>query len=107
MHCLGGGLMGLGWYYLLTTRRPWRLLGTYVASVSLHSLWNVAASGMFVVSLSTTSSATDEVRLAFGGLLIMGLMAFLALLSLFAIFLIYYLTRWLRNYSPAQLDEAS
>ena len=97
MHCLGGGLMGLGWYYLLATRRLWRLLGAYAASVSLHSLWNVAASGMLVVSLSATSPATDEVGLALGGLVVLGLMAFLSLLTLSAIFIIFYLTRWLRT----------
>jgi hypothetical protein len=99
MHCLGSGLMGLGWYYLLTTRRPWRLLGAYAAGVTLHSLWNVAASAMLVVSLSATSPATDEVGLAFGGLLILGLMAFLSLLALFTILLIFYLTRRLRETS--------
>jgi hypothetical protein len=106
MHCLGSGLMGLGWYYLFTTRRPWRLLGAYAASVTLHSLWNVAASSMLVVSLSTASPATGGVGLAIGGVAILGLMALLSLLALFAIFTIFYLTRWLRNYSPAQLDEA-
>jgi len=100
MHCLGGGLMGLGWYYLFATRRPWRLLGAYAASVSLHSLWNVAASGMLVVSLSATSPATDEIGLALGGLVILGLMGFLALLALSAIFTIFYLTRWLRAQMP-------
>jgi len=99
MHCLGGGLMGLGWYYLFATRRPWRLLGAYAASVSLHALWNVAASAMLVVSLSATSPATDEVGLALGGLVILGLMAFLSLLALSTILLIFYLTRWLRETS--------
>jgi hypothetical protein len=99
MHCLGSGLMGLGWHYLLTTRRPWHLLGAYAAGVTLHSLWNVAASAMLVVSLSATSPATDEVGLAFGGLVILGLMAFLSLLALFAILAIFYLTRWLRETS--------
>ncbi len=96
MHCLGGGLMGLGWYYLFATRRPWRLLGTYAASVSLHALWNVAASAMLVVSLSATSPATDEIGLGLGSLVILGLMAFLSLLALSAIFFIFHLTRWLR-----------
>ncbi len=96
MHCLGSGLMGLGWYYLFTTRRPWRLLGAYAASVSLHSLWNVAASIMLVVSLSAASSAANEVRLALGGLFIFALMAFLTLLASFVIFIILYLTRWLQ-----------
>ena len=89
MHCLGGGLMGLGWYYFFTTRRPWRLLGAYAASVALHSLWHVAASGMLVVSLSATSSAIDEISMAFGGLFVLGLMVLLSLLSLFAIFAIF------------------
>lgn len=102
MHCLGGGLMGLGWYYVFATRRPWRLLGAYAASVTLHSLWNVAASAMIVVSLSATSLATDEIGLALGGLLILGLMAFLSLLALFAIFIIFYLTRWLRTQMMAE-----
>ena len=97
MHCLGGGLMGLGWYCLFATRRPWRLLGAYVASVSLHALWNVAASGMLVASLSATSPAADEIGLALGGLVVVGLMGFLSVLALSAIFGIFYLTRWLRT----------
>jgi len=103
MHCLGGGLMGLGWYYLFATRRPWRLLGGYAASVSLHALWNVAASAMLVVSLSATSLATDEIGPALGGLVILGLMVFLSLLALSAIFAIFYLTRWLRT--QVQISE--
>ena len=97
MHCLGGGLMGLGWYYIFATRRPWRLLGAYAASVSLHALWNAAASGMLVVSLSLTSSPPDEIGLALGGLVILALTAFLFLLALSSILLIFYLTRWLRT----------
>jgi len=96
MHCLGGGLMGLGWYYLFATRRPWRLLGAYAASASLHSLWNTAALGMIVVSSSVGASAADEVGLALGGLVALALTAFLSLLALLAIFFIFYLTRWLR-----------
>ena len=97
MHCLGGGLMGLGWYYFFATRRPWRLLGAYAASVSLHALWNVAASGMLVASLAATSPVADEIGLALGGLVVVGLMGFLSLLALSAILLIFYLTRWLRT----------
>ena len=96
VHCLGSGLMGLGWYYLFATRRPWRLLGAYAAGVTLHSLWNVAASAMLVVSLSATSPATDEIGLALGSLTLLGLMAFLSLLALSTIFIIFYLTRWLQ-----------
>ena len=104
MHCLGGGLMGLGWYYLFATRRPWRLLGAYAASVSLHSLWNVAASGMLVVSFSLTSSPPDEIGLALGSLAVLALMAFLSLLALSTIFTIFYLTRWLRAQTPSAVQ---
>ena len=96
MHCLGGGLMGLGWYYLFATRRPWRLLGAYAASVGFHALWNVAASGMLVVSLSAMAPATDEIGLALGGLVILSLMGLLSLMALSAIFAIFYITRWLQ-----------
>ena len=104
MHCLGGGLMGLGWYYFFTTRRPWRLLGAYAASVGLHSLWNVAASGMLVVSLSATSPTTDEIGLALGGLAVVGLMGFLSVLALSTILTIFYLTRWLRAQMPSAVQ---
>ena len=100
MHCLGGGLMGLGWHYLFATRRPWRLLGAYAASVGLHSLWNLAAFGMIVVSFSTVASATDEVGLALGGLVTLALTALLLLLAFFAIFLIFHLTRRLQAQVP-------
>ncbi len=101
MHCLGGGLMGLGWHYLFATRRPWRLLGAYAASVSLHSLWNAAAFGMIVVSFSIVSSAADEVGLALGSLVTLALTAFLSLLAFLAILLIFYLTRWLQAQMPS------
>ncbi|MFQ5812417.1 MAG: PrsW family glutamic-type intramembrane protease [Anaerolineae bacterium] len=104
MHCLGGGLMGLGWYYLFATRRPWRLLGAYAASASLHSLWNAAALGMIVVSSSAGASAADEVGLALGGLVALALTAFLSLLAFLAILVIFYLTRWLRAQMGAYVE---
>jgi hypothetical protein len=100
MHCLGGGLMGLGWYYLFATRRPWRLLGAYAASVSLHSLWNLAAFGMIVVSFFNVASPTDEVGLALGGLVTLALTALLLLLAFLVIFLIFHLTRRLQAQVP-------
>jgi len=106
MHCLGGGLMGLGWYYLFATRRPWRLLGAYAAGVTLHSLWNVAASIMLVVSLSATSPATDEIGLALGGMVILALAGFLSLLALSTILLIFYLTRRLRAQMPSERSSS-
>jgi len=92
MHCLGSGLMGLGWYYLLKTRRPWHILGTYAASVGLHVLWNVGAIGMVAVSLGVMASGADEASLALSGLGVLVLGAYLILLALFMAFAIYYLT---------------
>ena len=92
MHCLGSGLMGLGWYYLLRTRRPWHILGTYAASVGLHVLWNVGAIGMAAVSLGAMASSTDEISLALSGLGVLVLGGCLILLALFMAFAIYYLT---------------
>lgn len=92
MHCLGSGLMGLGWYYLLRTRRLWHILGTYAASVGLHVLWNVGAISMAAVSLEAMASGADEVSLALSGLGVLVLAAYLILLALFMAFAIYYLT---------------
>ena len=91
MHCLGSGLMGLGWYHLLKTRRPWHILGTYAASVGLHILWNVGAMGMAAVSLGSMASGADEVSLALSGLGLLVLGAYLTLLALVMAFAIYYL----------------
>ncbi len=91
MHCLGSGLMGLGWYHLLRRRRPWHILGTYAASVGLHVLWNVGAMGMAAVSLGAMASGADEVSLTLSGLGFLLLGAYLALLTLFMAFAIYYL----------------
>jgi hypothetical protein len=92
MHCLGSGLMGLGWYYLLRTRRPWRVLGTYAASVGLHVLWNMGAIGMAAISLGAIAYGADEASLALSGLGVLVLGAYLILLALFMAFAIYYLT---------------
>jgi len=92
MHCLGSGLMGLGWYHLLRTRRPWHILGTYAASVGLHVLWNVGAMGMAAISLGAMASGADKVSLALSGLGVLVLGAYLILLALFMAFAIYYLT---------------
>ena len=92
MHCLGSGLMGLGWYYLLRTRRPWRVLGTYAASVGLHVLWNVGAIGMAAISLGAMASGADETSLTLSGVGILVLGAYLILLALFMAFAIYYLS---------------
>jgi RsiW-degrading membrane proteinase PrsW (M82 family) len=40
MHVATAGLTGLGWAHSLASRRPLPLLGSYLASVTLHCLWN-------------------------------------------------------------------
>jgi len=40
MHCLGSGLIALGWQHMLETKRPWYLLGAIVTSIGIHALWN-------------------------------------------------------------------
>jgi len=104
MHCLGSGLMGLGWYYLLRTRRPWHILGTYAASVGLHVLWNMGAIGMAAVSLGAMASGADELSLALSGLGVLVLGAYLILLALFMAFAIYYLAGrgWREQLVPAE-----
>jgi hypothetical protein len=92
MHCLGSGLMGLGWYHLLRTRRLWPILGTYAASVGLHVLWNMGAIGMAAISLGAMASGADETRQALSGLGVLVLGAYLILLALFMALAIYYLT---------------
>ena len=103
MHCLGSGLMGLGWYYLLRTRRPWHILATYAASVGLHVLWNMGAIGMVAISLGAMAAGADEVSLTLSGLGVLVLSAYLILLTLFMAFAIYYLAgrgreeQWMEN----------
>lgn len=67
-HCLGGGLMGLGWQTLLGGRRRWRVLGYYALAVALHGLWNALAGGMALIRLLTLEGATDEATMGLGNL---------------------------------------
>jgi hypothetical protein len=99
MHCIGGGLVGLGWYYLITLRRPWRFLGAYGASVTLHALWNAATVGILLASLFTIISPDNKAVIALAGLLILILVAFILLLTLFMASLILFLTKTLKEKS--------
>jgi len=92
MHCLGGGLMGLGWYYFLIAHRPWLLAGAYVASIGSHAIWNATAGGLVLIFLTLTS-ASGELGLALGGLGVLLLSSFLILQSLAAFLLIYYIAK--------------
>jgi len=90
VHCLGSGLMGLGWYYLLTFHRLWLFLGAYAASVSIHAFWNAASGGMVFILLNLTL-ASGQFNRTVGSMLILLLTGLLALYSLVAFMLIHYI----------------
>ncbi|MDH7487291.1 MAG: PrsW family glutamic-type intramembrane protease [Anaerolineae bacterium] len=68
-HCLGGGLMGLGWQALLS-RRGWRGLGCYGLAVALHGLWNALSTGVTLLSLLLMGGHTDEMTWSLGSMLV-------------------------------------
>jgi hypothetical protein len=53
MHCVTGGLVGWGWGQLWTERRAWRLLGSFVAAVVIHGVWNAITVSAVLLSAST------------------------------------------------------
>lgn len=91
MHCIGSGLIALGWQQMLTNRRPWRLIGAYVVAVTIHALWNGAVVGITGVSLATVGATGETAQMlggaaviVFGGLLIalsLGLLVALVLMT--------------------------
>jgi RsiW-degrading membrane proteinase PrsW (M82 family) len=91
MHCLAGGLVGLGWHYLRTARRPWQAVGLYLSAAALHGVWNTAALGIgglaFGAQLWGEAIANLSVVLLFG---VIGMLALIYAVLLFG------LTRWLQ-----------
>lgn len=85
IHALGTGLMGLGWYYALRRGLPWRVLGTFAASVGLHGLWNGISLGLMVAAVVAYGRISDELipqeALSSNGTLVLGLTAVLLLLA--------------------------
>ncbi|GAB4542315.1 MAG: hypothetical protein Kow0063_34130 [Anaerolineae bacterium] len=61
MHLITAGLSGLGWAATLTSRRPLPLVGSYLASVTLHSLWNGLTVLVVVASLWMMAHPGDPV----------------------------------------------
>jgi len=101
-HCLWGGLVGLSWQTLLSGRRRWRGLGTYVLAVALHGLWNALSVGVTLLSLLLMSGNTDGMT---GGLGSLGMMLAYVLLSglvVAELVLLVYISRRL----SASADEA-
>lgn len=93
MHCVGSGIMGLGWYEALVEKRPWRFLATYAASAGIHALWNGAAVSVAIPSLLMVTRPDDVLAQGITGLVVLGFLAFLLLLTLSMIVVLLYLMR--------------
>ncbi len=84
LHATGGGLTGLGWQSLLSTRRPWRFLGFYTLAVVLHGLWNAAAGGISLIGLRTMGNVDDDLAAVVAG----GIAALLLVALIIAVWLV-------------------
>jgi RsiW-degrading membrane proteinase PrsW (M82 family) len=97
MHTVTAGLTGLGWAQTLVTRRPLPLLGSYLASMTLHGLWNGVTVLIVVSSLWMMSQPGDPARTAGAGLAIVVGLTGLVLLAATMIGVTVYVTLWLRK----------
>ncbi len=96
MHCLAGGLVGLGWHALRSARRPWRAVGLYLSAVALHAVWNSIALG--IAALSLASPTLGAAMASLGGALLLGALGLLIVACIVALAL---LVRWLQANLPA------
>jgi hypothetical protein len=101
VHCLTGALMGLAWYAALADQRWLRTLGLYVASVSVHSLWNAGAAGLAFGSLSGMDGEALEANQMASGLVSAAFLALIITLGLVAGLGLAGLTWLVRNRSNA------
>jgi RsiW-degrading membrane proteinase PrsW (M82 family) len=113
MHTTTAGLTGLGWARTLTSRRPlrlssgqafrlslrqaWPLLGGYLASVTLHGLWNGLTVLIVLSSLWTMARPEDSATVVVGGLGVLVGLTGLALLVLGIIVVAIYVTLRVRR----------
>jgi RsiW-degrading membrane proteinase PrsW (M82 family) len=80
MHCLGSGLVALGWRDFWVERRPWPLVGAYAISVTMHALWNLNAIGLAGLSMFTLGQSSETILALIGGIALL-LVVFLFVLS--------------------------
>jgi len=100
IHCLGGGLVGLGWYALRTSRQPWRALGLYLAAATLHGTWNLVTLGISGTALGL--EALGETVVGLGMLSLIGVLAMLFLASVAGLgWLVHWLAADVRSASAA------
>ncbi|MBN1136198.1 MAG: PrsW family intramembrane metalloprotease [Anaerolineae bacterium] len=102
LHCFVGGLMGLGWYYVLAEQRWARGLALYAASVSLHGVWNALAGGLTFLSLRVESAETIGATQAWAGLAMFAILALLVILAVAITAGLVLLTRRVRLWSTAR-----
>lgn len=95
MHCLGTGLIALGWQNLLEKRGVWQLIGLYALGVTIHATWNGAVVGMAGLSVFLTDS-TSEITLGLIGGIVFVFLALLVVLTIALIITLVILTRRLR-----------
>jgi len=101
IHCLAGGLVGLGWQALFSGRRRWRGLGCYVVAVAMHGLWNALVVGVAFAGLLTSEGAVDDMIQGVGALGV-ALVGFVLLALLVAQFLLLlYLSQRLARTLPS------
>jgi hypothetical protein len=74
--------MGLAWYMVLAERRWDYGIGLFIASVSIHSLWNALGIGMALLSLQTLDSASPSSSPMLAGLSAMGILSLMITLVL-------------------------
>jgi RsiW-degrading membrane proteinase PrsW (M82 family) len=67
MHMVTAGLTGLGWAHTLASRRPLPFLGSYLASVTLHGVWNGLTVLIVISSLWMMAQPGDPVGMIGGG----------------------------------------
>jgi len=93
MHCVGSGMMGLGWHQALVKRRPLRLLAAYGASTAIHALWNGAALAVAIPSLLMVTRPEDILAQGIAGLIVLASLVFLVMLTASMALVMLYLTR--------------
>jgi hypothetical protein len=102
LHCTTGGLMGLAWYYLLTSRRWGRVLGLYASSLAIHGFWNAVSASMTLISLRGISGEAASTGQLLAGLGVFTLLATLLGLALGMVIILAWLTPYVRRASLAE-----
>jgi hypothetical protein len=93
MHCATGGLVGWGWGQFWSRQRPWRLIGSYIAAVMVHGIWNGITVVMAILSTSMFVNAVSGPWLVLENLGIFVLLGLLGLLTVALLFLLPFVAR--------------